>query len=379
MVLYVKKENCSGCTACVNVCPNNAIRMVKNETGFWYPRIDKRICNECGLCKQVCPFNLDYDKNQLLPHPEIYGAMNKEFQERKTSSSGGLFVAISDFILDRGGVVYGAGYGREWEVRHKRAVTKAERNEMKGSKYVQSRLDNTFQKVKQDLERGKYVLFSGTPCQVAGLHSYLLPMLKEKLFTCDIICHGTPAPKIWSDYIQHIENKYRRGVVGVDFRDKEYGWHSHVESFYLGGNTKTKVTLGHYAALYQSNLMFRPSCYNCPYTNTKRTGDFTLGDFWGIDKIKPIMDDDKGLSLVFVNTEKGMTIFNQLSDDLVYFKSDIQTCKQENLCRPTLPGPNRGRFWRDYRLYGFSFILKKYGKTHNKVEDVINFARRNLP
>lgn len=224
--------DCCGCTACASICAHDAIVMKPDALGFLYPEVDKSKCVECGLCEKVCAFNDNYDKSLNLPKPDAYAARHKDLAEIMKSRSGAAFAAISDYILENGGVVYGVGYKDHFRVAHKRATTKEERDEFRGSKYVQSDLTGVFHQVKQDLKDGFMVLFSGTPCQTSGLNSYVGKKLRENLILVDIVCHGVPGPYLWRDYIDYIEKKQGDIIAVVNFRDKEeYGWREHRETF----------------------------------------------------------------------------------------------------------------------------------------------------
>lgn len=209
MIKIEKTANCCGCTACASICNHNAITMQPDALGFLYPVVDENKCTDCGLCENVCAFNNNYDRSQNLPQPIAYAARHKDMHEVETSRSGAAFIAISDWILEQGGVVYGAGYTDHFRVVHKRAVTKEERKEFKGSKYVQSDLNTVFRSIKQDLKQGLIVLFSGTPCQTSGLASYIGKYLRDNLYLIDIVCHGVPSPYIWRDYLTYFRRQAR--------------------------------------------------------------------------------------------------------------------------------------------------------------------------
>lgn len=232
MIQKSNPADCCGCTACASICNQNAITMKPDSLGFLYPEVDVDKCTNCGLCEKVCAFNDDYDKSQNLLNPDAYAIRHKDMDEVMTSRSGAVFVAISDYILSQGGVVYGAGYTDHFRVIHKRAINKEQRDEFKGSKYVQSDLTGIFRQVKKDLKDGLIVMFSGTPCQTAGLNSYIGKKLRENLYLVDILCHGVPGPYIWRDYLAYLEKKQGDKIVWVDFRDKQrFGWVAHRESF----------------------------------------------------------------------------------------------------------------------------------------------------
>lgn len=253
MIQIKDKADCCGCTACASICPKDAISMEPDTLGFKYPKVDLSRCIDCGLCEKVCAFNDHYDKSLNLKEPKIYAARHKDMHEIETSRSGAAFIAISDYILKNGGVVYGAGYKDHFRVAHKRATTKEERNEFKGSKYVQSDLDRIFRQVKDDLKQGETVLFSGTPCQTAGLNSYIGKKLRENLVLVDIVCHGVPSPYIWRDYLNYLEKKYKSKIVTVNFRDKSrVGWSGHIESFVFQDNIKREFTT--YTSLFYRHM-----------------------------------------------------------------------------------------------------------------------------
>lgn len=241
MIEINNPADCCGCTACASVCNHEAIEMKPDVLGFLYPKVNKDKCVECGLCEKVCAFNSHYDTSLNLPQPTAYAARHKDAAEIETSRSGAAFIAISDYILEQGGVVYGAGYADHFRVVHKRATNREERDEFKGSKYVQSDLTGVFKQVKQDLREGHTVLFSGTPCQTSGLASYIGKRLRENLFLVDIVCHGVPSPYMWRDYLAYLERKQGSPICWVNFRDKQmYGWGAHHETFKFvkGGGVK---------------------------------------------------------------------------------------------------------------------------------------------
>ena len=321
MIEIKNPAECCGCTACASICPKEAITMIPDVLGFKYPKVDLSKCIECGLCEKVCAFNDNYDKSPNLKEPEIYAARHKDMHEIETSRSGAAFIAISDYILENGGIVYGVGYKDHFRVAHKRATTKEERNEFKGSKYVQSDLDGIFRQVKEDLKQGYTVLFSGTPCQTAGLNSFIGKKLRENLVLVDIVCHGVPSPYIWRDYINYVENKYKNKIIKVDFRDKSrIGWSGHIESFMFNNGRKIESRI--YTDLFYQHIMLRPSCSNCHYTNFNRPSDFTIADYWGWERISNKFNlDNKGCSLLLINTPKGQNIFEKIKHELYYIPS----------------------------------------------------------
>lgn len=362
--VYDKKECCSGCGACSHSCKLNAIQMKKDEEGFLYPVIDQKLCVQCGKCKKVCPFIKENTKDGI---PEVYAAKNLSDEARKNSASGGIFTLMSDYVLQQNGVVYGAVFGENMQVVHIRAVTEEKRDAMRGSKYVQSVLGDIFLQVEQDVKENKMTLFSGTPCQIAGLKAYLKKDYPN-LLLCDIVCHGVTSFKVFQDYLSYIEEKHHSKIAQMCFRDKEQGW----------SNQKWKATLESgqalvddadvnvYKRLYYSHVMQRPSCHACPYTSTERQGDFTIGDYWGIENSHPELKDELGVNVLFVNTEKGAAVFEQIKGNMNYVKSDLSSCLQPQLQYPTEKSKKRERFWQDYEAKGFSYVAGKYGTVSLK-------------
>lgn len=278
MIHIEKEQNCCGCTACVNICSHKAIEMKPDALGFMYPRVDTSLCVDCGLCERICSFNDNYSKEHILLMPKAFAARHKSIKEIENSRSGAAFVALSDWILSQNGIIYGVGFRDHFRVVHKRAICKNERDEFRGSKYVQSDLGAIFKLVENDLKCKKTVLFSGTPCQVAGLLAFIPKKLRDNLYTIDIVCHGVPSPYIWRDYLYYLEKKVGKHFEKVNFRDKSKGWTSHKES-YVAGNKIYYSSI--YTDLFYKHIIFRPSCGICYFANLKHPADITLADFWG--------------------------------------------------------------------------------------------------
>lgn len=361
MIRIKDPKDCCGCTACASICAHDAITMEPDALGFLYPKVNESKCVDCGLCEKVCQFNDNYDHSLNLIKPIAYAARHKDINEIMRSRSGAAFVAISDYILEQGGVVYGAGYKGHFRVVHKRATTKEERDEFRGSKYVQSDLTGVFRQVKEDLKNGLKVLFSGTPCQTSGLNAFIGIKLRQNLFLVDIVCHGVPSPNVWYDNICYIEKKYKQTISSVDFRDKvRFGWASHKESY----QTETRlITLNRFTDLFYENIMLRNTCGVCPFTNLRRPSDITLADFWGWENNAPSMNiDNKGISLLLLNTEKGKFCFNYICRDLCVKEVELENCMQPNLKCPSFIHPMRMEFEKDYKDFGFEYVMGKYVK-----------------
>lgn len=353
-------SDCSGCSACADVCPVTAISMQANKEGFLYPVIDHTLCIHCGKCDRVCGFVPKSQPEAGYEFPRAYGVKHKNEATRITSRSGAAFIAFSDHILDADGVVYGAAFQEDFSVKHIRATTREARDRMKGAKYVQSDVTGIYPQVAADLNAGKSVLFSGTPCQVSGLLAMLdaRKISRKNLVCCDLVCHGTPSPAIWKDYLAYIEEKNQSPIKTANFRDKRFGWDSHCESFLLENGRD--IVSRDYTDLFYDHIMMRPSCHHCHFANVNRVADLTLADFWGIEKNDASFDDNKGVSLVLVSSEKGADLLEAVKEQLHWFQCDIANCLQPTLVKPTVASGRRAAFWNDYEQMAFPAFLKKY-------------------
>ena len=359
MIVIRDPKDCCGCTACASICTHDAITMQPDVLGFLYPKGNHSKCVECGLCEKVCQFNDNYDRSFNLSKPIAFAARHKDLNEVMKSRSGAVFVAISDKILELGGVIYGAGYKDHFRVAHKRATTKEERDEFRGSKYVQSDMTGVFRQVKEDLKNGLKVLFTGTPCQTSGLNAYVGKLLRENLNIIDIICHGAMGPFIWRDYLAYLEKRQGSKIVYVNFRDKElYGWKAHKETFmFEGDNVRENFS----SRLYQ-NLFFRHSCHICHFTNLHRPSDITIADYWGWERASSEFNaDNKGCSLVLCNTVKGKLLFEAVKDLMNIIPVELANVMQPNLARPSTAHPNRLIMEKDYAKNGLEHVLRKCG------------------
>lgn len=293
---------------------------------------------------------------------QLYLVKNKDLSVRMASRSGGIFSIISDYVLARNGVVYGCVLTENNRVVHLRGQNSYDRNLMRQSKYTQSRPGESFKNVVDDLETGKYVLFTGTGCQVAGLLSFLnaKKVSTEKLITMDIICHGVVSPKIFEDYIAWLEEKYKGKVENFLFRDKtQDGWEGYTETCTINGK---EIHSPVYKLIFNSALALRPSCYECPYTKVQRDSDFTIGDAWGIKKAADHFNDNRGVSLVIAHNDKGRDIIEKIKADIEMIEVPIQPMLQKNLRMPTNKPMNRDEFWTCYYEKGFSGVAAQYGK-----------------
>lgn len=310
--------------------------------------------------------------------PKVYAVRHKSEAIRAASRSGGMFTAVSDWVLEKKGVLYGCILDENYNAVHIRTEKAIDRNRMRGSKYVQSKLGNAFRNVKTDLQNQRMVLFSGTSCQIAGLKSYLGKEY-ENLICIDIVCHGVPSPKVWQAYLHWQEEKSHSKVEAVDFRNKtDFGWRAHVETLHLenGRSINSRV----YADLFLGNCILRPSCYECPFKSVMHPGDITIADYWGVDKAAPELDDDKGVSLVLVNNEKGEQIFKNVSESLNRKKTRIEDSMQISLKCPFPEPDNRSEFWLDFFNKPFDYVVKKYGTPHltERIRRRLRMIKRKL-
>ena len=308
MITITDKHNCCGCSACSSICPKHCISMQSDKEGFLYPVVNEEDCIDCGLCEKVC--------HELHPFEErkpqkVYAAINKDEEIRLRSSSGGIFHLLAEKTITEGGVVFGARFDEQWQVAFDYAETMEGVKAFMGSKYVQARMATAYADAKRFLREGRKVLFSGTPCQIAGLHHFLRKSY-DNLLTVDIICHGTPSPKVWSRYLDEVVTAGRKAIHDVQFRNKSNGWKAFNFTMEYDKDEQT-VSLcshhqqNHFMRAFLRNMILRPSCYQCQAKSGRSHSDITIADFWGINTEIPDMDDDKGTGLVLVNTEKGLS------------------------------------------------------------------------
>ena len=355
-----KHHECCGCTACVGSCPFGAIKMIPDEMGFKYPLIDNDLCTNCGKCFRDCQFIPSYKIFNDFKEPLVYAARLKDEKKLCQSQSGGAFAAVAETILAQGGIVYGASYSKDFKISHCKIIKRDTLNAIKGSKYVQSNLDGIFLDVINELKNDNLVLFSGVPCQIENLRKQTERIKTGKLITVDILCHGVGAPKIWEDYLYYLETKYSSPLQKVNMRDKLLGWKGGIETYTF--NNKKKIITESYLYLYFSHLIQRESCYNCPYTNLKRVGDISLGDFWHWEKTShQEFRDNKGISLILINSSVGKETFNNASELLEVIASNTEECMQDVLRKCIQPNVKRQNFLSDYKKKGFKYVAYKYG------------------
>lgn len=374
-VAIAEKEKCFGCGSCSSICPTKSISMVEDEEGFKYPKINGKSCINCSKCLKVCQvFQLNNFKSSGIK--DIYAVKHKNENTRLKSMSGGAFTAISDYALNQDGVVYGCILENSKKAIHVRAKTVQKRDEMRGSKYIESDLADAFVSIKEDLNSDRYVIFSGTPCQTAGL-KYFLEREYDNLLCVDFICHGVASTRVWSDYVNWQELKNNGKCDKAVFRDKEkFGWHSHVETlkFNCGGQKEEKIiSRDIFKKLYYSHNILRPSCYTCPYKKGEHHSDITMADYWGIEKILPNFGDEFGVSRLNLNTKKGQDLFEKIEEDLITHKIKIYEDDKIKAVEVRGKKTSREQFWKDYKAKNFNFMIVKYVKCRGivKISDTI--------
>lgn len=346
MIRIKEKQNCCGCGACAQACPKHCIAMKADSEGFLYPVVDESLCIDCGLCERVCHELHPMDERKPL---KVLAAINKDEEIRLKSSSGGIFFILAKQVIDEGGVVFGARFDEQWQVVIDYAEDIDGVKAFMGSKYVQARTETAFTDAKRFLTEGRKVLFSGTPCQIAGLHHFLRKQY-DNLLTVDIICHGTPSPMVWDRYLNEVATAGKKAVCDVQFRNKENGWIRFNFSMLYRQDDKS-ISLcshnrkNHYMRAFLSDLILRPSCYYCRAKKGRSHSDITLADFWGIDTVMPEMNDGKGTGLVLVNTDKGATKIDWHKITLRISSEDIALKYNPAYYHSAKPHPKRNEFF----------------------------------
>lgn len=366
-MLTVDYEKCTGCGACVQRCPKRCISWTQREFGFRYPQIDKDACVNCGLCEKVCPT----DKALEVPvEQKVYAAVHKDTEVLAKSTSGGAFTAIADAIFAQGGIVYGAAMLDDMQVKHIRTTGKDDFEGLRSSKYLQSDTGTTYQMVEQDLKQGKFVLYSGTPCQIDGLKNFLGKDY-ETLYTVDIVCHGVGSQPYFDKYMDFARERYGK-IKALRFRSKEYaGWSCGGVVVVDSSDCLKKIPYrdfdNYYYSYFLSGDIYRKSCYSCKYANTNRVGDFTLGDYWGVEALNLPLQTENGCSLLLVNNQHAM----QLLDEIESLDRVETTVEQAAHCNKQLNAPSKLMDSRQNRIGEYESmsgqqIQKEYLKNHRK-------------
>ena len=371
-------EKCCGCGACAAACPVNAITMIAKDLGAYYPEVNMDLCISCGQCQKVCPFQAEAERSK--EPMQIYAAANADQQQIKSSASGGVFAALAKSIITAGGVVYGCSMGYAEGVltpMHIGVDTESELVKLQGSKYVQSKAYHCFPEIKAHLQKDRIVFFSGTPCQVAALKCYLKGMDTEKLFTADLVCHGTPGTELFESYISVLQDRHKGAITSFSFRDKSRGWGLLASYQWRTKNGKGKKELlrpdcSSYYSLFLSSETYRESCYSCPWANTIRVGDVTLGDYWGIENEHPEYLEENGgrlslttgISMLLVNSPQGKVLVEKFGKNLILENSNLVSVARQNtqLKKPSAYTSLRWELVREYENTGYPGVERLFRK-----------------
>lgn len=375
MIKIKEKINCCGCQACFNICPKNAIEMKEDEKGFKYPCINIEKCINCGLCEKACPI---INNKTIENTPKAYACINKDEEIRMKSTSGGIFTLLANAIINKGGVVFGACFNEEFGVYHTYCESIKDLAKFRSSKYLQSDMGLSYRKVKEFLEQGRYVLFTGTPCQIEALKNFIGKEY-DKLYLQDIICHGVPSPLVWEKYKANKENTKKSSLKEMSFRSKkEEGWRSYHINMEFSNNEKYNVEHNDdlYMKAFLTHLSLRESCTDCQFKKDNRLSDIVLADFWGVQNIEPNMYDNKGTSLVIVNSKKGQELFDEISKFMISKEVDFKKAISRNPSFNTSSKRNEksGEFFKELNEYNFEETVKKYLPK----ESLINIIKKKV-
>lgn len=357
-----EKESCCGCGLCANSCPVKAITMERDDKGFLYPSINEDSCIKCGLCRKKCAFvRVSVPPRQRL---ESYVCAANDEKVLRESSSGGIFTVITDIVLDAGGVVFASQYTDDFRVVVTKAYNSEERKKMLKAKYVQSELVTALQDIKTELESGRTVSFTGTPCQCDAVKHFIGD--NENLILIDFICHGVPSPKVFSDYISDLEDTFGKKICDFRFRSKKFGG-AHTQYAEAEFNNGTEYimfpSIDVYYKAFLDNKLSRESCFICPYTSTGRVSDITIADAWG--DLQKELDSPYGISTVLVNSAKGEVLFKKAN--CIKKRVSLEGRLQPQLKRPAAKPQDYSEWWQRYFCNGITELNNRSLKGKKRV------------
>lgn len=361
MIDIQDKGKCSGCGACLNICPQNSIIMKMDEEGFMYPKVKLSDCIDCGLCNKVCPIENNFKRN-IAAICDFYCAHNKDKTVVRDSSSGGIFGLLAERTVKNNGVVYGVELKKDFIVEHGRADNLEDCLKFRKSKYLQSNIKDNYRKAEHDLKMGKEVLFSGTPCQIAGLYSYLMKDY-ENLITCDVVCHGVPSKLVFDKYISELNREMEDKAISIIWRDKRQGWRpNRVSILFEGGKELISTSQENpFQKGFLDNLYLRPCCYKCQFAQLPRLGDISLADFWGYQGSLLQENVNEGLSIVIISSDKGKKVFEEIKDkcSIDAVTADYVKERSRHSYLPPIYNNKRKKFFKDLNNYNFMYELNK--------------------
>lgn len=368
MIEIKRKEECTGCNACGDICPKGAITFPKDNEGFWYPEVDKEKCIDCGLCDKVCPGNsVNELKKGNYENPECYVAEHKNLKVVFASTSGGMFSAFADVMYRRKGYVGGAIHNEDFSVSHFISNDKQDIEKLRRSKDLQSNAEGFYREVRELLSKGEQVLACGLPCQMAALRSFLGKDY-DNLIIVDLICLGVNSPKVWRKYLDGIEEKYNSKIVHTENKSKEYGWRNLTQKFVFENGEEAfdiASTSAFVKGYVGTHLYCRPSCYECKFKGFPRMADITIGDFWGIEKHDKSMDKNLGLSMVLINSQKGKVYFEEVKKRIVFKPASLDWAIEGNPALQnsiTKLSDRREEFFSDLDVMNFEDAVDKYSQ-----------------
>lgn len=364
MINFDFNNDCTGCSACADSCSKHCITMDKNKYGFVVPYINVEACNDCKKCEKVCP--VLNTKIASSSTPQLYSAYNVDIEERKAGSSGSIMLVLARYILKLDGVVYGAAFDEKLKLCHTRATTLDEVYLQMKSKYLQSATVGVYRKVRKDLREGRFVLFVGTPCQCQALNNFLGKERTDKLLLVDFICHGVPSQELFDKSIAHYELHEKCKIVKFSFRQKgKDNLHNYYLQVIKNGKLEVKQGEAHtfpFYCGYLKYIAFRESCYKCKFVGQRRITDFTLGDFWGLQKVMPALNFNKGISMMLVNSSLGSLTFNKIKKEISYetYNLDSPIAKNHAYLKATRKSILHSLFMHDYLSLPYDKLEKRY-------------------
>ncbi len=366
MIRIIDKENCCGCNACGDICNQHAVSFQLDEEGFWYPQVNSELCVECGLCERVCPqMNISSQESEHWKRPIAFAAYSKDENIRLDSTSGGIHSMLALRIYNQQGYVGGAIYNSDYSVSHIVSDDMQQLPKIRSSKYLQSNAEGIYKHVKSLLRKGKLVFFCGTPCQIRALHLYIGKNY-DNLVTCDFVCRGVNSPKVFLSYMKMLEKEYGSHATNIKFKAKDQGWHNFsMRVKFANGKEycKNRYEDLFFIGYLQSGIFTRPSCFKCNFKGFPRYSDITLADFWGIENIDSTMDQDRGTSLVMINSTKGMNLFESIKDQIEWKEFSYEDALKYNPAIEKsleIPNANRILFFKDIDKLPYNVVAQKY-------------------